>query len=131
MLADCGYTSAKEIIKKVLRDMHLPAEFFYPFVKLGAKLFGNFDIDSYSALEGVQNATLPVIFFHGEGDDFVPCYMSGQLYDACKAPKCLVTIPEAGHGLAYLVQPERYLEEMAEFFTQNGVETKVVPAEKV
>ena len=131
VLADCGFTTAKDIICKCARQMKLPPAIIYPFVKLGAKLFGNFDIDSYSALEGVKNATLPVIFFHGEGDDFVPCYMSSQLYDACKAPKCLVTIPEAGHGLAYLVQPERYLEEMAEFFTQNGVETKVVPAEKV
>ena len=125
VLADCGFTSAEEIIKKCSRQMKLPPNILYPFVKLGAKLFGKFDLDSYSAIKAVENITLPTIFFHGEGDDFVPCEMSGKLYNACKAPKRLVTMAEAGHGLAYLADPDRYLAEMAEFFTQNGVETKV------
>jgi len=48
-LADCGYTSAEAIIKKVMReDMHLPPAVFFPFVKLGARLFGRFDIDDAS-----------------------------------------------------------------------------------
>ena len=40
VLADCGFTSARDIIKKTIREMHLPATPLYPFVKLGAKLFG-------------------------------------------------------------------------------------------
>ena len=105
--------------------MKLPPNLAYPFVKLGAKLFGKFDIDSYSAIKAVENIILPTIFFHGEGDDFVPCQMSAELYNACNAPKRLVTMADAGHGLAYLADPDRYLAEMADFFTQNGVETKV------
>ena len=43
VLADCGYTSAKDIIKKVIRDMKLPASLLYPFVRLGAIIYGRFD----------------------------------------------------------------------------------------
>ena len=35
VLADCGYTSNEDIIKKVIREMHLPAGILYPFARLG------------------------------------------------------------------------------------------------
>ena len=69
---------------------------------------------------------MPVIFFHGEADDFVPCEMSKENYQVCASPKRVVTIKGAGHGLAYLVDPERYLDEICDFFTENGIETKRV-----
>lgn len=87
ILADCGFSSAKDIIKKVIRQMGLPADIGYPFVKLGAKLFGHFDLEAHSAREAVKNATVPVIFFHGDGDDYVPCEMSRINHDACTSKK--------------------------------------------
>lgn len=126
VLADCGYTSAKAIIKKTIRDMKLPANILYPFVKLGARLFGGFKLEEKSAVDAVKGVKLPVIFFHGEADDFVPCDMSKENFAACTAPKRLVTVPGAGHGLSYPVDQKGYLEAMAEFFTQNGVPTKIV-----
>jgi hypothetical protein len=45
VLADCGYSNAKEIICSVIRSMKLPPKLLYPFVKLGAKLYGKFDLD--------------------------------------------------------------------------------------
>ena len=116
ILADCGYTSAKEIMFDVMRGMKLPPKLCYPFVKLGAKLFGHFDPDENSPLEAMKRCTLPVIFFHGEDDDFVPCSMSRSNFEACGARKKLVTIPGAGHGLSYAVQPQRYVQELRDFF---------------
>lgn len=119
ILADCGYSSAKGIIQKVIRDMRLPPKLAYPFVKLGAKLFGGFDLEEKTPLDALKRSRLPVIFFHGEGDDFVPCDMSREAYDACTSRKQLVTIPGAGHGLAYLADPETYLKELEAFFAQE------------
>jgi len=116
VLADCGYNSAEDIIKKVIGQMNLPAGLAYPFVKLGAKLFGRFDLDETSPVEAVKQCTVPVIFFHGEDDDFVPCEMSRINYEACASRKMLVTIPKAGHGLCYAVDPEGYLAALREFF---------------
>ena len=120
ILADCGFSSAKDIIKKVIRQMGLPAEVGYPFVKLGAKLFGHFDLESHSAVEAVKNATVPVIFFHGDGDDYVPCEMSRINYEACTSKKKLVIIPRAGHGLSYPVAPDTYLNALREFFGEEA-----------
>lgn len=116
ILADCGYSSAKEIIKIVIRQMKLPPALAYPFVKLGARLFGHFDLEETSPIEALQTCTKPIVFFHGEDDDFVPCYMSRECFDACNAKKKLVTVPGAGHGLSYPVAPEMYLSSLREFF---------------
>ena len=116
VLADCGYSTPEAIIKKVIRQMGLPEKLAYPFVKLGALLFGDFDLEAYSPMEAMKTCRVPVIFFHGETDGFVPCDMSRELYEACPCRKRLVTIPDADHGLSYAVAPERYLESLREFF---------------
>lgn len=126
VLADCGYTTAKEIISKTIAEMKLPPKLAYPFVRLGAIVFGHFDPDETSPLEAVKNCKLPVIFYHGEADDFVPCYMSRVNYEACASAKRIVTIPNAGHGLSYIIDGDGYVETLAEFFDSNGVPTKVV-----
>lgn len=115
-LADCGYNSAKDIIKKVIKQMGLPVDIGYFFVKLGAKIYGGFDLEETSPEAALASCKIPVIFFHGESDDFVPCEMSRINYDACPSEKKLVTIPSAAHGLAYLVDPDLYLKSIREFF---------------
>ena len=114
-LADCGYTSAKDIIKKVIRQMHLPANLMYPFVKLGARLYGHFDLEETSPIEAMKNCRIPIIFIHGETDDFVPCDMSRANYEACSAPKRLFTVANAGHGLSYLLDNAGYFKALKEF----------------
>lgn len=116
VLADCGFDSAKSIMYHVMGQMRLPAGICYPFVKLGARIFGGFDLDGYSAQEAMKNCKVPVIFFHGEDDDFVPCYMSKKNYDACTSRKQIVTVPGAGHGLSYPAAPEIYIRALWDFF---------------
>lgn len=120
ILADCGYSSPKDIIKVVIGKMGLPAGVSYPFVKLGAKLFGHFNLEETSPVEAVKNAKVPVIFFHGEADDFVPCEMSKINYEACSSKKMLVTVAGAGHGLSFPVAPEKYLNALRDFFGEEG-----------
>ena len=126
VLADCGFSTPKEIIKKCSRDLHIPAGIIYPFIKLGAKLFGHFDLEEYTPLEAMKTCKIPVIFFHGEDDAFVPCYMCHEIYDACTSPKKMVTIPKAGHGLVYLIDNDCYFNSVVEFFSANGVPTTLV-----
>lgn len=126
VLADCGYSSPKEIIKKCSKDLKLPSNLIYPFIKLGAKIFGHFDLEEYTPLEAMKTCKLPIIFFHGEDDAFVPCYMSRETYAACTSPKRIVTVKGAGHGLVYLVDNEAYFNAVTDFFTSNGVPTKII-----
>ena len=103
IVADSGYTSPGEIIRTVLRRRGLPPGVLYPLIRLSARLFGRFDPDAASAREAVASARVPVLFIHGQADELVPCSMAQELYQACAGEKELVTVPGAGHGLAYVV----------------------------
>lgn len=116
ILADCGYDSPKNIIIKYINDLHLPAKIFYPFVKLGALIFGHFNIEKASPIESVKEAKVPIIFIHGEKDTFVPCSMSEKLYKECISRKQLTIIKNAEHGISYLFEPETYVSALKEFF---------------
>lgn len=117
VLADCGYTSTRDIIKKVMRDMKLPPNLLYPFARLSAIVFGGFDPDADSPIESMKKCKIPVIFFHGDVDAYVPCYMSEQNFGACASEKKrFVVTPGAGHGLCFPTDQEAYLEALREFF---------------
>ena len=116
ILADCGYSSPGEIIRLVMERQGLPSKLVYPFMKLGARLFGHFDLEETSPTRAMSKCTVPVIFFHGEDDDFVPCEMSRRNYDACKSQKVLSVIPGAAHCLGCLVDTEGYLDSLNKFY---------------
>ena len=116
ILADCGYSTPKAIIQKVIEDMKLPPRLCWPFVKWGAKIFGGFDPEETSPLDAMKRCKKDVIFFHGENDGFVPCYMSREVFDACPTRKCIRTVPGADHGLSYPVDMEGYLTALRDFF---------------
>ena len=112
VVADCGFTSAKDIIKKVIRQLHLPADLLYPFVRLGALLYGGFDPEAVSPIESLKHCRVPICFAHGDADDYVPHEMSVRNYAVCTAPKTLFTAKGAGHGLSYLAASERYIQAL-------------------
>ena len=117
IMADCPYSSPTAIIKTVCsRDMRMPANLMYPFIKLGARLFAGFDLEESNAVTAVKNTPVPILIIHGTGDKFVPCDMSREIRDANPDMITLVTIPEAGHGLCYMTEPAIYEEAMQEFF---------------
>ena len=117
IIADCGYTSPKEIICKVMREMHFPEGLVYPAVALGARLFAGFHPEETTATEAMRSCRLPMLMFHGEDDRYVPCEMSRVNFAACASPeKQLLTFPGAGHGLSMMVDRERYVAALRDFY---------------
>ena len=115
VLGDCSYSTPKEIICKIVKEMGLPATLVYPFIKLAAKLFGKFDLEESSPLQAMERCKIPVLLLHGDADDFVPFRMSEQIYAACKTQKRLVKIHGAAHGLAYPKDKIGYVNALKEF----------------
>ena len=117
VMADCGYTSPWEIVCDVAkRSMHIPKYPFMPLFRLITKLTAGFDLKEVSAVSAMEkNEKYPVLFIHGLADDFVPHDMSVRSYEACRAPKKLVSIPDAGHGLSFLVDEAACRESCTAF----------------
>lgn len=113
--ADCPYSSPGAIIRKVSRDIRLPGWLAYPFVVIGALVFGGFRIWESSPVKAVAHTGLPILLIHGEDDRFVPCDMSKEIYSACSSRVRLITVPNAGHGLSYLTDTALYEKEFRDF----------------
>lgn len=115
IIADCPYYAPEAIIRKVCADRHFPVAVTMPFIRLGARIFGHFNLDETSSLEAVKKAGVPILLFHGEDDRFVPWDMSKRIAAACASPVSFYSFPGAGHGLAYVVNRSRYEAATVQF----------------
>ena len=127
VLADCPYSSPREIIRKVCRDQHFPVAISYPFIRLSAKLFGKFNLEACSAVEAAAHSPIPILLYHGEEDYFVPCQMSRRIHAASTGNTRLVTFPGAGHGLSYMVDPQRYEKATLSFLQEISALRNYLP----
>ena len=119
--ADCPYSAPGEIIRKVSRDVRIPGWLAYPFIALGGWLYGGFAIWSASAVKSVKNAKAPIHLIHGDDDRFVPCEMSRKILNACTGKARLVVIKDAGHGLSFLKDREKYEKAFMGFLKECGI----------
>lgn len=119
ILSDCGYNSHKEVIKLKIKKMHLPVWLFFPFMCIGAKLFGNFSLNEKCAEKCLLNNEIPIVFFEGKKDDIVPPYMIEREYNANKGAKKLISFENATHGICFPENPKVYKEEFIRFLKQN------------
>lgn len=115
IIADCAYSSPKEIILLESKKMGFPKKIAEPFISLSAKLFAGFNWTETSPEQAVKNAKVPVLIIHGEDDRFVPFYMSKPIFEACTSKKRIFTVKDAGHGLSFLIDEEGYKKEVNDF----------------
>ena len=103
-IADCGYTTPRKIIAHVFRRLiGIPLAPFWPGIQLCAKLRSGYFLSGASAIESLKKARIPLLFIHGEDDNYVPCDMGRENYSACASRKQLLTVPGAGHGVSFIV----------------------------
>ena len=115
IIADCPFSSPRDVIKKVCRDQDLPADLLFPFIKLGALFYGHFNLEACSAVQGAKVSKVPILLFHGDDDRFVPCQMSVKVKEANPENIHFEIIPGAGHGLCYMVGPKQYEDATIRF----------------
>ena len=108
IIADSPYSSPLDIILEVARQKHYPVKLIKPFIILGAKIYGGFDVREASGAEAVKQATVPIMIIHGEDDTFVPPEMSRQMQSSNPDFITLHTFPGAYHVLSYMVDTPRY-----------------------
>ncbi len=115
VIADCPFGTPKMIIKKVISTgMNQKADFIFPFIRIGAVIFGHFNLKG-GAEVSVKNAKIPLLVIHGLSDNYVPDYMSEGIYKNASSTCQRETFPNADHGFSYLVDPDRYTKIVKDF----------------
>jgi len=121
IVADCGFSSPKAIVTHVLRRrLHLPVTPFYAVVNGLFRLLAGYGLTDRSTVAAMERNRLPILFVHGGADGFVPPEMTRQAYDACRAEKDLLLVPDAGHGRSYLEDMPGYQRKLDAFLARYG-----------
>ncbi len=119
IIADCGYTSPKEIWRHVVNNnLHVPYGFISGKVDRAYKKYTSLECN-FSSVDALAETDIPLLLIHGTADKFVPVEMTYKNYEACASRKDLLIVPGATHGRCYAVESERYEMRLREFFKKN------------
>lgn len=117
VVADCGFTSPKEIWKHIAeKNLHIPYRICDQVANDLCRRKINLGSDEYSCETALKNCAVPVLFIHGSDDTFVPLEMTFRNYKACGGKKHLFIVPGAGHGASYLVDKAGYEKNLLDFW---------------
>ena len=117
IIADCGYTSAWEILSYVMKHMaHIPTWPILPLCEKICRRKAGFGFREHTPIEQVKKAKVPILFVHGAKDRMVPVEMAHRLYEACSSRKKLLIVDEAAHAESIAFAPEEYHRAIREFF---------------
>lgn len=119
VIADCGYSDLTRLLEyQLMRRYHLPS---FPFVPVAAKLVkmrAGFNIKDVSPIKIVTNTDKPILFVHGDSDDYVPTYMGKEMFESKKDKKELYIAPNAKHAEALVKNIKEYEKVVNEFLNK-------------
>ena len=119
IVADCGFTSPHAIWKHVVENnLHLSYSLHDAQVEKMVQKRIQMSPQEYSTVDALKGCHVPVLFIHGADDSLVPVSMTYENYRACTAPKELLIVPGAEHGMSYIVEQAKYEDTMRSFWAQ-------------
>lgn len=113
---DCGFSDFREeMIFQARNRYHVPAYPVVPIIRLFARIRHGIDLYRIRPMDGAVSSKTPILFIHGEEDDFIPISMMEDMVRQRKGPAQVLRIPGAGHGASILTDYSRYEEAVGRF----------------
>lgn len=121
-IEDCGYTSVWEQFKKELKEQfYLPSFPILYEASIINKIYNGWSFSEASAIDAVSNSDYPMLFIHGDSDDFVPTYMVYKLFEAKKDKKEIWISKDTEHAESYLNHPIEYTSKVKSFLSSYDI----------
>lgn len=116
IVSDCSFSSIKDIITLRLKeDFNLPKFPFIYLIDLMVKHRCNYSIRDGNVKEEVKKIKCPVLYIHGQNDDFIPVENVYALYENTNSLKKIYICPNAGHAESALINPSEYKNRIYDF----------------
>lgn len=117
---DCGYSSVWDQYAHNLKQMfHLPTFPVLNSASIVCKHRYGWSFKEASSVAQLAKSTHPMLFIHGDKDDFVPFEMVYKNYDAkINGYKELWVAPGSEHAMAYKDHPQEYTRRVREFLAK-------------
>lgn len=120
IIADCGYSSGWEQIGHVLgSSCHMPSFPMLYMYNSVCRIVGGYNLKDIRPIDSVTRSRVPVLFIHGDADNYVPTTMVYKLYNACKGKKELLVVHGAGHAMSYMTDSKSYEKSVSGFIAKT------------
>jgi uncharacterized protein len=119
IIADCPYSDVTQLMKHQFNEIkHMPFLPFKYFLDMRLRVVAKFSMKNVSPINSIKDTQIPIFFIHGAKDNFVPTYMSKDMYEAKKGHKKLLIIEGAVHANAYGTNKKLYEREIHKFLQE-------------
>lgn len=121
IVEDCGYTSVWDEFSCQMSESFGLHDFPLMYTTSAlCKLRYGWSFGEASCLKQVAKCQLPMLFIHGDSDDFVPTEMVHRLYAAKPGEKQLWLAPGSEHAMSYSDHPGEYKSQVVSFLSVAG-----------
>jgi fermentation-respiration switch protein FrsA (DUF1100 family) len=123
IIEDCSFSDLWDQLKYRLKmDYHLPAFPFLYLANMMSKVLTGMDFHKISPKNDVQHIQSPMLFIHGEQDDFIPVSMAYELYENKVSGEKKLFIPNnAKHATSFWDNQIEYESVIREFLYENNI----------
>ncbi len=119
LIEDCGYSDLYDLYYERLSDYQVP-KFVRPvilyYTSFFCKIFAGFSLDDVSPIKNIAKITIPVLFIHGNADNFVLPEMAKEMFNSKIGLKEIYFAPGAGHAKSINVDVKKYEKVTADFY---------------
>ncbi|RKQ34025.1 alpha/beta hydrolase [Oceanobacillus halophilus] len=116
IVADSPYSTVYDLFSYQLdRMFKLPEIPILPTTGLVTDIKTGYNFKEASALKQVQKAEVPILYFHGGSDTFVPTEMTQELVEHTNSETELMIVEKASHGESIVLEKKSYIEKLTSF----------------
>lgn len=119
IISDCAFANGEKQIKQVMAKNFKLGKLFLRHFKSFLKRVYSFDLSQVDACKQVKDSKIPILFIHGQSDDFVPVQNLYDLYNA--APEGLrdkYVVDGASHAESYMTAGVLYERKINMFLSK-------------
>lgn len=121
-IEDCGYSDAIQLFNhRLLREYKIK---WLPIVKIASlttKIRFGWGFEEVSPIKDISSLELPMLFIHGDKDDYVPTHMALDMYNSKKGIKYKYIAPNSGHAQSYVNNKREYEEKVDKFLKDINI----------
>lgn len=123
IIEDCGYSSAKEIIRyEFSKVKYVSFNLVYWLLNLKVKNRCGFKFEDVSPINEIMKSDIPILFVHGDADKKVPHSMAIDMYKKRNRDGDMILIvPKAVHLTSYKEKKEEYESIVHEFINNADI----------
>lgn len=120
IIADSGYMDGDKLLEYFVKKQvkFMPGVVCF-FLRLLCKLVAKVNLKKCHTKSALIASLYPILFLHGDKDDFVPTKNALKSYELCTSKKEIVIFDNAEHIVSCLMHEEKYKKVILEFIEKN------------